>query len=394
MLRVKKVRSVHLGCLSAVVRRYFIGMSSVATYEIASTDELEALGRDNAGFDTSAGLGPDEAVDHTNVDPPSPAKRRLCIVLIVTVLSLAVVGTFLGVFFARKAGSDSSNETPSPPQPGLSAGSESPLPVTAPDKPPTDSSGSSNPTTSDEVKTYTVKVLDSKPHDKMAFTQGFEFANGVFYESTGLRGQSSLRKVDIDTGRVLQKYQFPDMKFFGEGMTLHTTHHIFMLTWQAGRGFVFNQSSFEVIKEWKYEGEGWGLCMDRVKDEVYMSDGTNQLRVLEPDNLTEKRRIDVTLNGKKVKDLNELEWICGEVWANVWQTWDIYRIDPVSGVVKSVIKAKGSIPLSKDKLPTNDVLNGIAFDRAQGRLWLTGKLWPAIYQVSVTDDSLDLTKCK
>ncbi|CDF35010.1 unnamed protein product [Chondrus crispus] len=365
-------------------------MSSAATYEIANTDELEALGRDDVAFDTSAGLGPDESVRQEDVDATSSPKRRVCIVLVIAVISLAVIATFLGVFLSRKRTSDNS-EVPAMPDPGLSAGDTSP-PASEPEAPPGDSDDL-KPAAPKEVKIYAINVLDSKPHDTRAFTQGFEYANGVFYESTGIRGKSSLRKVDIDSGKVIQKYEIPDMRLFGEGMTLHTTHHIFMLTWQSGRGLVFNQSTFEVIKEWKYEGEGWGLCMDRVKDEVYMSDGTDQLRVLEPDNLSELRRVNVTLRGKKVRNLNELEWVCGEVWANVWQTSQIYRIDPVSGRVKSIIKAD-SIPLAKDKLSSNDVLNGIAFDRASGRLWLTGKLWPAIYQVSITDDTLDVSNCK
>lgn len=364
-------------------------MTSVATYEIAQTDELEALGRDDVAFDTSAGLGPGETVRQGEFDQPSSSKPRFCIVLIVVVLALAAVGAFLGIFLSRKG--DSNDNGPSPNEPELSSGGESPS-GSKPEEPV--SAGTSAPPTSvsNEVKTYAVKVLDSKPHDTMAFTQGFEFADGVFYESTGIRGQSSLRKVEIETGKVLQKYDFPDMTLFGEGLTLHTTHHIFMLTWQSGRGFVFNQSSFEVLKEWKYEGEGWGLCSDIKEDEVYMSDGTDQLRVLDPDDLSEKRRVSVTLRGNKTSHLNELEWVCGEVWANVWQSSDIYRIDPVSGRVKSIVNAH-NLPLPKDEKRGNDVLNGIAFDREQGRLWLTGKKWPVIYQVSITDDSLDLNNC-
>lgn len=365
-------------------------MTTVAAYEIAETDELEALGRDDVAFDTSAGLGPDEPVQEAEFEQPSSSKPRFCIFLVVVVLALAAVAAFLGIFLSRKGDSKETN-APSVGS-GQPTGGGSPS-TSQPEQPESITTVAPPTTASNEVKSYAVKVLDKKPHDHMAFTQGFEYADGVFYESTGLRGKSSLRKVEIETGKVLQKYDFPDMTLFGEGMTLHTTHHIFMLTWQAGRGFIFNQSTFEVVKEWKYEGEGWGLCMDHKKDEVYMSDGTHELRVLDPEDLSEKRRVAVTLRGHKVKYLNELEWICGEVWANVWQTSRIYRIDPVTGKVKSIINAS-ILPLAPDDKPSNDVLNGIAFDREHGRLWLTGKQWPVIYQVSVTDDSLDLTNCK
>lgn len=359
-------------------------MSTAATYEIAETDELEALGRDDITIDTSAALAPDDPVHTQHYDKPhEPSRYRCCIVFSIFVLALAIGATVVTVLLTRGSGQadggvDVTTENGGQGEAGEDAPQE-PKPVEAPEE--------------GGVKTYTVQVQGRHPHDPMAFTQGFEFAGGVFYESTGLRGQSSLRKVEIATGKVLQRYALPDMRLFGEGMTLHTDHHIFMLTWQAGRGFVFNQSTFEVIKEWSYNGEGWGLCMDRDKDEVYMSDGTHELRVLDPDDLSERRRVPVTVRGRKAKNLNELEWVCGEVWANVWTTNLIYRIDPHTGVVKSIINASG-LPVQRDRLPHNDVLNGIAFDRETGRLWFTGKKWPAVYEVTITDDSLDLTKCK
>lgn len=365
-------------------------MTTVATYEIAETDELEALGRDDVAFDTSAGLGPDETVRQAELEQRSSSKQRFCIAFVVVVLAIAAVAAFLGIFLSKR-GDSKERDSPNP-VPGHSTGGESP-PGSQLVQPESAVTAAPPTTASSEVKTYAVKVLGKKPHDHMAFTQGFEYADGVFYESTGLRGESSLRKVEIETGKVLQKHDFPDMTLFGEGMTLHTTHHIFMLTWQAGRGFIFNQSTFEVIKEWKYEGEGWGLCTDHEKDEVYRSDGTNELRVLDPEDLSEKKRVAVTLRGREVSRLNELEWVCGEIWANVWLTSKIYRIDPVSGKVKSIIDAS-NLPLAPDVKPENDVLNGIAFDKKKGRLWLTGKKWPVVYQVSITDDSLDLTNCK
>lgn len=359
-------------------------MTSISrAYEIADTDELEAFGRDTVVVDTSAGIGPDDAVrqeEYEKAESSARSYRRMCLALFV--IALAVGATVVGILVSRRssgvkgdAASVEGSESG-----GNSDGSSQPNPAE-----------SSAPST--KVKIFKVGVEKRVPHDRMAFTQGFEYANGVFYESTGLEGQSTLRKVEIETGKVLQRYKIPDRTLFGEGITLHKDSHIFMLTWQSGRGFVFNQSTFEKIKEWSYQGEGWGLCMDREKEEVYMSDGTDALRVLEPEDLQEKRRISVTVRGKKASELNELEWICGEVWANVWRTSEIYRIDPATGIVRSIIDAS-NLPLKEDRVRGIDVLNGIAFDRETGRLWLTGKLWPVVYQVTIADESLDLSKCK
>lgn len=334
----------------------------------ASPEELEALERDGGDMERAAAPSIVEHGERAAIRTREAHARR-CLWLIVPVLVLSAVAAGVGVAVRARGGGD-----------GADSAADAPAVV------PQGVSAASTPT-------FAVRVLRSHPHDRLAFTQGFEYARGSFYESTGQYGSSSLRKVDVETGNVTQRFSLPDLRLFGEGMTLHNTHHIFMLTWKAGRGFVFNQTTFEVIKEWKYEGQGWGLCTDPVADEVYMSDGTTQLRVLDPDDLSEKRRINVTLNGKEVSELNELEWICGEVWANVWQQKTIYRIDPTTGVVKSIIDAT-ILPLPADKYPGQDVLNGIAFDKETGRLWFTGKLWSKIYQVEVTDDSLDLTACK
>ncbi|PXF40657.1 Glutaminyl-peptide cyclotransferase [Gracilariopsis chorda] len=366
-------------------------MSSTATYEIADTDELEALGCDDPTYDTSAALGHNESVHtpmHTPVYHPSEPrwKHRWCLPVVLVVLAFTATSAFVGIFLSIRKGDIRSNDA---------SGSESTTPISPVAAPDTTANPNStqdlSPTT--PLRHYTVEVVTKHPHDPYAFTQGFEYANGFFYESTGIQGRSSLRKVEIATGKVLQNHSFSDLPVFGEGMTLHTTHHIFMLTWKAGRGFIFNQSTFELQKEWKYEGEGWGLAMDRKNNEVYMSDGTSELRILDPEDLSERRRIQVTLEGQPVTQLNELEWICDELWSNVWQTSKIYRINPMTGVVKSVIDAS-NLPLREDVTQRIDVLNGIAFDEQTGRLWLTGKLWPSVYQVSVKDDDLDLAKCK
>ncbi|KAI0567597.1 Glutamine cyclotransferase [Gracilaria domingensis] len=362
-------------------------MASTATYEITDTDELEALGRDDPMYDTSAGLGEDAVPDQPYYHPSQPRwKNRWCLPLVLLVLAFAAISAFVGIFVSLRQGKQ---------QPDSNNASQD-LPVSAPDSADSSQNLTSAPIADEDaaVRTFAVNITKKLPHDSMAFTQGFEHGNGAFYESTGLPGRSSLRKVDIETGKVLQVHDFSEMTLFGEGMTLHTSHHIFMLTWKAGRGFIFNQSTLEVQKEWTYDGEGWGLTMDRENDEVYMSDGTSQLRVLDPEDLSEKRRVNVTLNGEPADQLNELEWVCGEVWSNVWTTSLIYRIDPNTGKVNSVINA-GILPLKADITQGQqvNVLNGIAFDKESGRLWLTGKLWPVIYQVTITDPSLDLTKC-
>lgn len=342
-----------------------------SSYQIADTDELEAFGRDDdLVFDTSAALGPDDPVNATN-DSQSTSKRRCCVCAVFISLSLAAVVTFIAVLFGARPFNSSSN-----------GGSNSS---------PQDSSGEQNPDGKPPV--FSVSVTESTPHDSNSFTQGFEFSNGIFFESTGLEQKSSLRKVEIDTGKVSEIYNFDDASIFGEGITLHGDQHVFMVSWKSGRGFIFNQSTLQLIKEWSYSGEGWGLAFDKSADEVYMSDGTTSLRVLDPETMNEKRRVKVTLDGNPVSNLNELEWICGEVWANVWLTKKIYRIDPQSGIVKSIIDAK-NLPLAKDTYNGMDVLNGIAFDKDTGRLWLTGKLWKTVYQVTISDSSLDLKNCK
>lgn len=360
-------------------------MSSTAVYEIAETDELEALGRDSPTYDTSAALTSDQQVHP--VDPPPTARwnHPICLPLIFVVLFFSFASALTGVIVSLRGG-DLNNQKTNNHDTASNNGSNT-LPISA------NNPASTKDPASTFVNTYTVKLLNKLPHNVTSFTQGFEYSNGFFYESTGRTKRSTLRKVRIETGEVVQMYTLPEPDLFGEGMTLHTTHHIFMLTWKAGRGFIFNQSTFELVKEWNYSGEGWGLTMDRAKNEVYMSDGTSYLRILDPEDLSERRRVKITLRGKPVRNLNEIEWVCDEIWANIWLTSNIYRIDPHTGVVKSIVDVS-SLPPREDARRGIDVLNGIAFDKTSGRLWLTGKLWPNVYQVSINDDPLDLTKCK
>jgi glutamine cyclotransferase len=233
----------------------------------------------------------------------------------------------------------------------------------------------SAPTSSAPVK-YGYEVIATWPHDPKAFTQGLVFRNGDFLESTGLNGQSSLRDVDLKTGRVLKQVSVPS-QFFAEGLAV-MGDQAFQLTWQSGKGFVYDVDTFRLEKEFAYDGEGWGLATDG--HSLILSDGTNRIRFLDPTTFRVVRTIEVTEEGKPVERLNELEWINGEIFSNVWQTNEVVRIDPVSGRVRGVIDFSGLLD-PQDRGPETDVLNGIAYDAATDRLFITGKRWPKIFEV-------------
>jgi glutaminyl-peptide cyclotransferase len=215
------------------------------------------------------------------------------------------------------------------------------------------------------------------PHDPQAFTQGLEYRGGVLYESTGLNGKSTVRKVSLESGSVLQEIHLPEA-YFGEGITI-SQNRVIELTWQAGKGFIYDLERFQLLKTFNYPGEGWGLTHDG--DRIYMSDGTAQIRVWDASTLEEKSRISVHDEDQPVAQLNELEWVRGEIYANVWQTDRIARIAPSDGHVT------GWIDLSNLLLPQEraaaDVLNGIAYDAEHDRLFVTGKLWPKLFEIKV-----------
>ena len=221
-------------------------------------------------------------------------------------------------------------------------------------------------------------VVHTFPHDRDAFTQGLQVVDGVFYEGTGLNGRSSIRKVKIDTGEVLQKRDVP-AQYFGEGITVRGSE-LFQLTWQTGVALVYDRQTFVPKRQHKYTGEGWGLTQD--KTSLIMSDGTEFLRFLDPATFAEKRRIRVTAAGAPLKELNELEFVKGEVFANVWQTDYVARIDPATGTVNGYIDFRGL--MTPREREGTDVLNGIAYDEATDRLFITGKLWPRVYEVRIT----------
>jgi glutamine cyclotransferase len=228
------------------------------------------------------------------------------------------------------------------------------------------------------ITRYTFEVVRSYPHDPRAFTQGLVFENGALYESTGLNGRSSLRKVDLASGNVLMKVDV-GQQYFAEGVTIFRGK-VFQLTWKAGKGFIYDPATFEKTGEFAYTGEGWGLTHD--DHSLIMSDGSSALRFINPDNFTVEQTIKVTANGQPVEKLNELEYVDGEIFANIWETDKIARIDPHSGKVVGSIDLTGLLPES-DRTPETDVLNGIAYDAATGRLFLTGKLWPKVFEVKL-----------
>lgn len=227
---------------------------------------------------------------------------------------------------------------------------------------------------------YGYSVVKTYPHDPGAFTQGLLWRDGFLYESTGLHGRSSVRKVTLETG-VPEQERLIDSRHFGEGM-VDWKDRLITLTWQDQMGFIFDRTSFERIGEFSYPGEGWALTRDQTR--IIMSDGTAFLRFLDPETLKETGRVQVTDNGRPVDNLNELEWVKGEVLANIWQSDRIARIDPATGHVTGWIDLSGLLSEADRAGRQVDVLNGIAYDAAADRLFVTGKLWPKLFEIRLT----------
>lgn len=227
------------------------------------------------------------------------------------------------------------------------------------------------------LPTFTYRIVRVYPHDPEAFTQGLEYVDGVLYEGTGLNGHSSIRKVALESGKVLQQRSVPP-EHFGEGITIWK-NDLIELTWQTHVAFVYERNTFEPKKRFSYPGEGWGLTHDGTN--LIMSDGTDQLRVLDPLTFAEKRRIKVTAVGAPLRNLNELEVVKGEIFANIWQTDYIARIAPDTGRVSGYIDLRGL--LTPSERARTDVLNGIAYDAAHDRLFVTGKLWPKLFEIKI-----------
>lgn len=223
------------------------------------------------------------------------------------------------------------------------------------------------------------EIVRTYPHDGGAFTQGLVYVDGVLFESTG-RSPSTLRRVGLDDGVVQQQIDLaPDL--FGEGVT-EMDGRLITLTWQNGKGFVWDAADLSAIGEFPLAGEGWGLTDDGAR--LIVSDGTPTLRFLDPTTKAETGRVQVTLNGQPLASLNELEWIDGEIWANVWMQDALVRIDPATGVVTSIVDLTDLFPDRTGLDPRDDVLNGIAWDAKGRRLFVTGKHWPRLYEIRLT----------
>lgn len=242
----------------------------------------------------------------------------------------------------------------------------------------------SNKTTAN-VPIYTYEIVNTFKHDADAFTQGLVFQNGFLYESTGQKGRSTLRKVELESGKVLQKFDLAN-NYFGEGMTI-LGDKVYQITWQENTAFVYDLNDFKLLKELKYQGEGWGLTNDGKN--LYLSDGTHVIRVVNPENFETIRTIVVLdESGKPLLDINELEYVKGEIWANVWHSEMIgkpnyiARIDPNSGKLLGWINLDGISPddISRD---SENTLNGIAYDEAANRIFVTGKKWKRLFEIKI-----------
>ncbi len=227
------------------------------------------------------------------------------------------------------------------------------------------------------IPVYTYEVVNAWPHDARAFTQGLAFHQGWLYESTGHYGQSSLRKVELRSGKPAKKFELAS-QYFAEGMTIFQGR-IYQLTWVERKGFIYDLKSLKPDGEFNIDGEGWGLTNDG--QSLIMSDGTHQIRFLDPLNFKVQRTINVCENGSPLMEINELEYIKGEIYANLWKSNRIVRIDPQTGRILAWVDLTNLLPPEERIHPEEDVLNGIAYDEKEDRLFVTGKRWPKIFEI-------------
>lgn len=246
--------------------------------------------------------------------------------------------------------------------------------------------GGCTPAFTGNVPVYGYRVVHSYPHDREAYTEGLLYLDGHLYESTGIVGRSSVRKVDLHSGKVLQSTPTPP-PHFGEGIVVWKDRLI-QLTWRGHQGIIYDLATLKPLARFPYAGEGWALTSNGTH--LYMSDGTPTIRILDPDTLRQVGSIRVTANGKPLRNINELEWVKGQIYANVWLTPRIARIDPASGKVVGWIDLTGLGPEPGASPDTADhVLNGIAYDAAHDRLYVTGKYWSHVYQIRLMSPSTD-----
>jgi glutamine cyclotransferase len=229
-----------------------------------------------------------------------------------------------------------------------------------------------------DPRQYKYKVVNVYPHDRQAYTQGLFYKDGFLYEATGLRGESSVRRVKLETGEVVRSFSVPS-EIFGEGITYYDDK-IVQLSWDSGRGFVYRFSDFKLLHEFRYNGEGWGL--DHLNDKLYMTDGSHTIRILNDQTYSLIETLDVYDNEGPVQYLNELEFIEGKLWANIYRHEKIVIIDPETGKVEGTINLKRLLPMN-DYTSQTDVLNGIAYDKENDRIFVTGKKWPKLFEIII-----------
>jgi glutamine cyclotransferase len=269
---------------------------------------------------------------------------------------LGLLSVILGAASARPEGNNTAVATTEPPRAEQTAPAQSPEPVPV----------------------YTYRVVKSYPHDPHAFTQGLLFEQGCFYESTGRYGESSVRKVEISTGTVIRLRKLP-ARYFGEGLTAFQDKLV-QLTWRSRIGFVYDKERFARLKEFAYPTEGWGLTHDG--KQLIMSDGSSTLYFRDPETFEEIDAVQVYDREVPVSGLNELEYIRGEIYANVFPSDRIARIDPLNGQVKAWVDLSGLLSVER-RNPEVQVLNGIAYDSQHDRLFVTGKLWPRVFEIEI-----------
>jgi glutamine cyclotransferase len=228
-----------------------------------------------------------------------------------------------------------------------------------------------------QVVDYGYEVVHTYPHDPSAFTEGLFYLDGFLYESTGLEGQSSVRKVRLESGEIVQKYDLP-AQYFGEGI-VNWKDRLIQLTYKTQVGFIHDLATFKLERQFEYPGEGWAMTQDGKR--IIMSDGTSEVRFWDPETLKELSRITVTEESYPVKNVNELEWIKGEIYANVWTTERIIRIDPETGKVVGRVDLSGILSDADRIGGQTDVLNGIAYDSKLDRIFVTGKKWPKLFEI-------------
>lgn len=230
-----------------------------------------------------------------------------------------------------------------------------------------------------QVRHYDLEVVAEYPHDTGSYTQGLFFNEGQMYESTGLHGKSTFRKVDLDSGKALEKLDF-DKKYFVEGSVMWEDN-LYILTWESRLAFIYDANTLEYKSTWKYPREGWGITTDG--KHLIASDGSANLYFMDG-NFAQKKKVLVTIEGRPVRFLNELEYIDGKIWANVYTSDEIVIINPKDGKIEGVIDCRGLLP-KQLRTPDTDVLNGIAYDDENGKIYLTGKNWPKLYEVKLIE---------